>query len=109
MATLTVARRKTLAREGKANPNGGYPTDTKGRAVAAKGRATDAVKAGRMSDAEEKKIDARANRELGKRAPKAPRAGATDGMGGGKGALALHSSVRGSNMHSDASMYRERY
>lgn len=67
MAPPNVARRKVLAKEGKASPDGSFPTDTKGRAVAAKGRATQAVKAGRMGTAEEKKIDARANRELGKK------------------------------------------
>jgi hypothetical protein len=34
--------------------------------VAAKGRATQAVKAGRMSPAQAAKIDAQANRKLGK-------------------------------------------
>lgn len=60
----SVARRKVLAKKGEANSDGSYPTDTRGRAVAAKGRATQAVKAGRMSGAEAKKIDARANRKL---------------------------------------------
>lgn len=60
----TARRRRTLASEGKANKDGSYPTDTKGRAVAAKGRATQAVNAGRMGKAEERRIDARANREL---------------------------------------------
>lgn len=64
MASPTAARRRTLARQGKAQPNGSYPTDTRGRAVAAKGRATQAVNAGRMSASTEKRIDARANREL---------------------------------------------
>ncbi len=61
-----AAMRKRLAKRGEANKDGSYPTDTKGRAVAAKGRATQAVKAGRMSKGEERKIDARANRKLGK-------------------------------------------
>ena len=67
MAAPNAARRRTLAREGKANPNGSYPTDTRGRAAAAKGRATQAVNAGRMSKGEERRIDSRANRELGKK------------------------------------------
>ena len=62
-----VARRRALAKKGEANPDGSFPTDTRGRAVAAKGRATQAVKSGRMSGAEAKKIDARANRKLGKK------------------------------------------
>ena len=65
MAAPNAARRKILAREGKANPNGSYPTDTPGRAVAAKAYSTQAVNAGRMSSAEKARIDARANRELG--------------------------------------------
>lgn len=66
MAPPKAARRKVLAREGKANPDGSYPTDTKGRAVAAKAYSTDAVRSGRMSSGQKAKIDARANRELGK-------------------------------------------
>ena len=67
MAAPNVAKRKMLAKRGQANPDGSYPTDTRGRAVAAKGRATQAVKAGRMTTSEEKRIDARANRKLGKK------------------------------------------
>ncbi len=67
MAPPNAARRRQLAKKGEAEPGGGYPTDTRGRAVAAKGRATQAVKAGRMSTSKEKEIDARANRKLGKR------------------------------------------
>ena len=66
MVAPNKARRKALAKKGEANPDGSYPTDTKGRAVAAKGRATQAVNAGRMGKSEEAKIDARANRKLGK-------------------------------------------
>jgi hypothetical protein len=60
-----VARRKVLAREGKANKDGSYPTDTPGRAVAAKAYSTAAVREGRMSSSQKASIDARANRELG--------------------------------------------
>jgi hypothetical protein len=80
----------------------------KAHAADAKARASQAVEAGRMAPATEKKIDAKADRKLGKEKPPA-RPGAKDGMGAGKGALAVHSSARGSNMHSDASMHRERY
>lgn len=72
MATPTVAKRGRLAKAGKAQAKsvpgaktGSYPTDTKGRAVAAKGRATTAEKSGRISGATERSIDARANRTLG--------------------------------------------
>jgi len=66
MAPPNVARRKVLAKEGKANPDGSYPTDTPGRAVAAKAYSTKDVRAGRMSKSAKESIDARANRELGK-------------------------------------------
>ena len=73
MAAPHKAERLELARKGKAEARsepgakkGSYPTNTKGRAVAAKGYATKAVEAGRMSKATERGIDARANKELGK-------------------------------------------
>jgi hypothetical protein len=73
MAAPRKAERMKLATKGKAQskpakgaPKGSYPTNTKGRAVAAKGYAKKAVDAGRMSAPTEKSIDARANRELGK-------------------------------------------
>ena len=67
MAAPNAARRKVLASEGKANADGSYPTDTPGRAVAAKAYSTQAVSAGRMGSAQKARIDARANRELGAR------------------------------------------
>lgn len=66
MAPPNAAKRRALAKKGEANADGSYPTDTRGRAIAAKGRATQAVKAGRMSPGAAAKIDARANRKLGK-------------------------------------------
>jgi len=67
MARLTAKRRKELPTKDFAGKDRSYPVDTKGRAVAAKGRATQAVKAGRMSKGEEARIDAKADRKLGKR------------------------------------------
>lgn len=64
MAAPNAARRRVLAKEGLANPDGSYPTDTPGRAVAAKAYSTQAVEAGRMSPAMKARIDARANRAL---------------------------------------------
>lgn len=66
MAAPTAARRRELAREGKANPDGSFPTGTRGRAIAAKGRAAQAEEAGRISKRLEARIDVRADRELGK-------------------------------------------
>jgi hypothetical protein len=72
MAGPTVAKRKKLAKVGKAEgksvpgaAKGSYPTDTPKRARAAKSYASAAVNAGRMSAATEKGIDRRANKELG--------------------------------------------
>lgn len=70
MAPPSVARRAVLAKRGEANKDGSYPTDTKGRAVAAKGRAAQAVDDGRMSAGKAAEIKARANRELGKQVEK---------------------------------------
>jgi hypothetical protein len=74
MAPPRKAERMKLAKAGKAEgksmpgaKKGSYPTDTKGRAVAAKGYATKAVEAGRMSKATERGIDRRADKELGKK------------------------------------------
>jgi len=73
MAAPRRAERMRLAAKGKAEarsergaPRGSYPTNTKGRAVAAKAYSTDAIKEGRMSAATKRGIDARANRELKK-------------------------------------------
>lgn len=72
MAPPRKAERMKLAAKGKAQSRaapgakvGSYPTDTPGRAVAAKGYAKQAVEAGRMSAATERGIDRRADRELG--------------------------------------------
>ena len=73
MAAPRKAERQRLAAKGKAQtrsepgaPRGSYPTNTKGRAAAAKGYATKAVRSGRISPTTERGIDARADRELGK-------------------------------------------
>jgi len=72
MAPPRQAERKRLAKIGKAQRTakpgaavGSYPTDTPGRARAAKSYASAAVHAGRMSAATERSIDRRANKELG--------------------------------------------
>jgi hypothetical protein len=77
MAAPRKSERMRLAGEGKAQdraergaPKGSYPTNTKGRAVAAKGYATKAEKAGRMSKSTERGIDRRADKELAKGAGK---------------------------------------
>jgi len=68
---LTAAKRRSLPKSQFALPGrDGYPVDTHGRARAAKGRATQAVKAGRMSEATAAKIRAKADRKLGRGAKK---------------------------------------
>lgn len=68
MAKLTAAARKKLSSSQFAGPKRSYPVPDKGHAANAKARASQAVKAGRMSKATESKIDAKANRVLGKSA-----------------------------------------
>ena len=64
MAKLTFKARKKLPSDKFAGPDRSYPVNDKSHAVAAKGRATQAVKAGRMSEASADKIKAKANRVL---------------------------------------------
>lgn len=110
MATLKAAARNKLPASDFGEPGSRkYPMPDKSHAANAKARASQAVKAGRMSAGTEAKIDAKANRVLGKSGKKSPRAGATDGMGRGRGGMAAHSSMGGSNIDSDDSMHKERY
>lgn len=66
MAKLSSGARKKLPSSSFAGPNRSYPVPDKSHAANAKARATQAVKGGRMSKATEAKIDAKANRVLGK-------------------------------------------
>lgn len=66
MAKLTTAGRKALPKKDFAGPGRSYPVENKSHAANAKARASQAVNAGRMSKAEEKRIDAKANRILDK-------------------------------------------
>lgn len=65
MSKLKAATRNALPDSAFAGPNRSYPIEDKGHAVAAKGRATQAVKAGRMSPSTAAKIKAKADRKLG--------------------------------------------
>jgi hypothetical protein len=67
MARLTAKTRKSLPKKDFAGPGRSYPVEDKGHARAAKSRASAAVNAGRMSKGTEAKIDAKANKKLGKR------------------------------------------
>lgn len=73
MARLTTAARKKLPASKFAGPGKSYPIPDRAHAVNAKARAAQAVKAGRMSKSTAAKIDAKANRVLGKKAAKKKR------------------------------------
>jgi len=67
MAKLTTKARKALPASKFAGPGRSYPVPDKSHAANAKARATQAVNAGRMSKAQAAKIDAKANKVLGKK------------------------------------------
>ena len=68
MAKLTTKQRNKLPLTSFGLPGKrAYPMPDKAHAANAKARASQAVKAGRMSKSTEAKIDAKANRKLGKR------------------------------------------
>lgn len=65
MAKLTAKKRKALPKKVFGLPDEEkYPMPDKSHAANAKGRATQMVKKGKLSKADEKKIDAKANRIL---------------------------------------------
>jgi hypothetical protein len=57
---------KAKSKDAKAE-SGNYPMPDRGHAIAAKGRAAQQVKKGNLSKASEQKIDAKANKVLGKK------------------------------------------
>lgn len=71
MAKLSGKQRKALPKSEFAGPGKSYPVPDRAHAANAKARASQAVNAGRISKATEAKIDARANKVLGKGAAKA--------------------------------------
>jgi hypothetical protein len=66
MSKLTSKERDKLPKDEFAGPGRSYPIPDKAHAVDAKARAAQAVKAGRLSRAEEAKIDAKADKMIGK-------------------------------------------
>ena len=66
MAKLTAAARRRIPKSEFAGPHESYPVNDKPHARNAKARASQAVNAGRMSRSEEHRIDAKADRVLGK-------------------------------------------
>lgn len=65
MAKLSSAERKQLPAADFAGPGRSYPMPDRAHAANAKARASQAVKAGRMSESEKAHIDAKADRKLG--------------------------------------------
>jgi hypothetical protein len=65
MAKLTSRKRNALPSSAFALPGRRYPVNDRNHAVAAKSRASQMVKAGKLSSAQKAKIVARANRVLG--------------------------------------------
>lgn len=67
MARLSTAARKSMPKKEFGLPGKrAYPMPDRSHAANAKARASQAVNAGRMSKSTEEKIDAKANRMLGK-------------------------------------------
>lgn len=64
MAKLTSRARNNLPKSAFAGPGRSYPVEDRSHAANAKARATQAVKAGRMSSSEASKIKAKANAKL---------------------------------------------
>lgn len=64
MAKLTTTRRNKLPTSAFAGPGRSYPVDTKARAVNAKARATQQVKAGNLTKSAKAKIDTKANKVI---------------------------------------------
>lgn len=64
MARLSAKSRKALPASKFAGPDRSYPVPNKSHAANAKARASQAVKAGRMSAGTAAKIDAKANKVL---------------------------------------------
>lgn len=67
MAKLTAAARKRIPKSEFAGPNRSYPVPDKSHSANAKARASQQANAGRISKATEAKIDAKADRVLGKK------------------------------------------
>lgn len=67
MSKLSSKQRNALPAGKFAGPDRTYPVPDKSHAANAKARASEAVNKGRMSEGQKSKIDARANKVLGKK------------------------------------------
>lgn len=71
MAKLTTQKRNALPKKDFAEPaKRAYPVENKAHARNAKARASEMVNKGKLSKSEEKKVDAKADKVLGKKAKK---------------------------------------
>lgn len=66
MSKLTTKQRKKLPNSVFAGPDRSYPVNDKSHAANAKARASQMVKKGKLSPSSKAKIDAKANKVLGK-------------------------------------------
>lgn len=105
---MKTATRNKLPAKSFAGPKRSFPIEDKKHARLAIGGATRSERAGNISEGEEAKIKAAARAKLGD-TKKAPRKGASDGMGSGKGGMAVHESMKGANVHNDRPMRHEKY
>lgn len=71
MAKLSTAARKAIPDKDFAGPGRTYPVEDKSHAANAKARASEEANKGNLSKSAEKKIDARADKVLGKNANRA--------------------------------------
>lgn len=110
MANLTAAKRRKMPKKQFAGPGKSFPINDAEHARLAIGGATRSERAGNISASEADKIKAAARAKLGKSkgsTPKAnPRAGARDGLGHGRGGMAIHPSLGGMAVDSDESMHK---
>ena len=67
MAKLTTKKRNKLPKSDFAGPDRSYPVEDRSHAANAKARASQMEKAGKLSPSSKAKIDAKANKVLGKK------------------------------------------
>lgn len=109
MARLKAATRSKLPKGDFAGPGKSFPIEDKKHARLAIGGATRSERAGNISAGEEATIKSAARAKLSKGGGEHPKSGARDGLGHGKGGLAVHSSAAAVGIHSDRMMRDERY
>jgi hypothetical protein len=108
MAKLKASARKALPKRDFAGPGRSFPIEDPTHAREAISGATRSERAGNISSSEESTIKAKARAKL-KGGGEHPRSGASDGLGGGSGGLAVHGTAKGAGMTSDRTMRHERY